>query len=115
MQSEIRVPPLGESVVEAVVGKWLKNIGDPVAVGDPVVELETDKVNLEVPSEQAGTLEQITRESGATVAVGDVLGTLTLVAAGAAATAAVSAPAVAAAVAADGDRAQATPVARRIA
>ena len=124
MQSEIRVPPLGESVVEAVVGKWLKNIGDPIALGDPVVELETDKVNLEVPAEQAGTLEHIARESGATVAVGDVLGTLTQVASGATAQAGAPMPAVEAsatatasvgAVEGNGDRAQATPVARRIA
>src|SRR5260370_39847489 len=76
MPVEIRVPVLGESGVEAVVGKWLKNIGDAVAPGDPVVELETDKVNLEVPAEQGGVLAGILKKPGDTVGVGEGLGTL---------------------------------------
>ena len=54
MPSELRVPTLGESVVDATVGAWLKQEGDTVAQGEPLVELETDKVNVEVPAEQAG-------------------------------------------------------------
>jgi 2-oxoglutarate dehydrogenase E2 component (dihydrolipoamide succinyltransferase) len=57
MSVEITVPQLGESVVEATVGRWLKSEGDAVAAGDPLVELETDKVNMEVPSTAAGTLQ----------------------------------------------------------
>jgi 2-oxoglutarate dehydrogenase E2 component (dihydrolipoamide succinyltransferase) len=78
MPVEIRVPVLGESVIEAVVAKWLKNIGDTIAPGDPVVELETDKVNLEVPAEQGGVLEGILKGPGETVGVGEVLGTLSV-------------------------------------
>jgi 2-oxoglutarate dehydrogenase E2 component (dihydrolipoamide succinyltransferase) len=76
MQGEIRVPVLGESVVEATVGKWLKQVGDTVARGEPVVELETDKVNMEVPAEQAGVLQAIAKSPGDTVGVGEILGTL---------------------------------------
>jgi 2-oxoglutarate dehydrogenase E2 component (dihydrolipoamide succinyltransferase) len=76
MPVEIKVPQLGESVVEATVARWLKNEGDAVSPGDSLVELETDKVNVEVPAEEAGVLAQITRQAGDTVAVGDVLGTL---------------------------------------
>ena len=75
MPVEIRVPQLGESVVEATITRWLKKEGEAVAAGEPVVELETDKVNVEVPADQAGVL-QITQTEGQTVAVGDVLGTL---------------------------------------
>jgi 2-oxoglutarate dehydrogenase E2 component (dihydrolipoamide succinyltransferase) len=74
MATEIRVPPLGESVVEATVGRWLKREGDPVAVGEPVVELETEKVNTEVPADEGGVLVQILRPEGATVRPGEVLG-----------------------------------------
>jgi len=76
MATEIKVPSLGESVVEATVGRWLKREGDPVKVGETLVELETDKVNLEVSADAAGTLEKITRREGETVSIGDVLGTL---------------------------------------
>jgi 2-oxoglutarate dehydrogenase E2 component (dihydrolipoamide succinyltransferase) len=71
--SEIRVPTLGESIVEATVSKWLKQEGDQIATGEPIVELETDKVNLEVAAEQDGTLSEIVKGEGDTVAIGDVL------------------------------------------
>ena len=139
MQAEIRAPAsLGESVLEATVGKWLKEIGDPIAVGDAVVELETDKVNMEVYAEDAGTLAAIAKPVGAVIGVGEVLGSLSAAGVGvAAATAhnggtavrpAASAPAEAAPVrdtrpatsAHDGGTVHdtaivATPVARRIA
>jgi len=73
MAVEIRVPPLGESVVEATIGRWLKHEGDTVAAGDAVVELETDKVSLEVTADQAGVLGGIAHQEGDTVAPGDVL------------------------------------------
>ena len=76
MPVEIVVPQLGESVVEATITRWLKKEGDAVAAGEPVVELETDKVNVEVPADQPGILQRITQAEGQTVAVGDVLGTV---------------------------------------
>ncbi|MFN3867982.1 MAG: 2-oxoglutarate dehydrogenase complex dihydrolipoyllysine-residue succinyltransferase [Hyphomicrobiaceae bacterium] len=84
MAIEIRVPALGESVAEATVGKWLKKAGDAVKVDEPLVELETDKVSVEVPAPAAGVLAEITVEAGSTVAVGAVLGHLREGAAGAA-------------------------------
>ena len=72
--ADIRVPTLGESVTEATVGKWFKQPGDPVAVDEPLVELETDKVTLEVPAPAAGVLGEISAKNGATVAVGALLG-----------------------------------------
>ncbi len=77
MAVEIKVPHFGESVTEAVVGRWLKKEGDPIAPDEPVVELETDKVAVEVTAEQGGVLQHIARTEGATVNVGDVLATLT--------------------------------------
>jgi 2-oxoglutarate dehydrogenase E2 component (dihydrolipoamide succinyltransferase) len=74
MAAEIKVPSLGESVTEATVAKWLKRAGEPVAVDEPVVELETDKVTLEVPAPAAGTLAEILAEEGANLPVGAVLG-----------------------------------------
>ncbi|MEZ4561805.1 MAG: 2-oxoglutarate dehydrogenase complex dihydrolipoyllysine-residue succinyltransferase [Thermomicrobiales bacterium] len=74
MAVEIRVPPLGESLVDAVVGVWLKQEGDPVSRGESLVELETDKVNLDVTAEDDGILSSITRQAGEVVTVGDVLG-----------------------------------------
>ncbi|MCF8565493.1 2-oxoglutarate dehydrogenase complex dihydrolipoyllysine-residue succinyltransferase [Alicyclobacillus tolerans] len=71
--SEIKVPELGESIVEATVGTWLKGEGDTVEAGESVVELETDKVNVEVIFEEAGTLSSIRQPTGQTVQVGDVL------------------------------------------
>lgn len=76
MAVEIVVPTLGESVTEATVAKWLKNVGDAVAADEPLVELETDKVSLEVPAPSAGTLSEIIAANGAEVMVGAVLGSL---------------------------------------
>src|SRR2546425_11832058 len=75
--TEIRVPTLGESVTEATIGKWFKKPGDAVAVDEPLVELETDKVTIEVPAPAAGTLGSIAEKDGATVAVGALLGEIT--------------------------------------
>jgi 2-oxoglutarate dehydrogenase E2 component (dihydrolipoamide succinyltransferase) len=74
MSIEIRVPPLGESIVDATIATWLKHEGDPVKRGEALVELETDKVNVEVNAEQDGVLQKIVKQEGDTVAVGDVLG-----------------------------------------
>ena len=76
MATEIRVPSLGESVVEATVGQWFKQAGDAVAADEPLVELETDKVTVEVPAPASGVLAEIAVKSGNTVAVGAVLGTI---------------------------------------
>jgi 2-oxoglutarate dehydrogenase E2 component (dihydrolipoamide succinyltransferase) len=72
--TEIRVPTLGESVTEATIGKWFKQRGDYVAADEPLVELETDKVTIEVPAPAAGTLSEIVAKDGETVAVGSLLG-----------------------------------------
>ena len=72
--AEIRVPALGESVTEATIGKWFKHSGDTVAVDEPLVELETDKVTIEVPAPAAGVLADIAAKDGDTVAVGALLG-----------------------------------------
>ena len=72
--ADIRVPTLGESVTEATVGKWFKQPGDAVAVDEPLVELETDKVTLEVPAPAAGVLSEVAAKNGDTVAVGALLG-----------------------------------------
>src|ERR1700749_3824121 len=72
--TEIRVPTLGESVTEATIGRWFKKAGDAVAVDEPLVELETDKVTIEVPAPSAGTLGEIVAKNGETVAVGALLG-----------------------------------------
>jgi 2-oxoglutarate dehydrogenase E2 component (dihydrolipoamide succinyltransferase) len=72
--TDIRVPTLGESVTEATIGKWFKHPGDAVAVDEPLVELETDKVTIEVPSPAAGVLGEIAARDGETVAVGALLG-----------------------------------------
>ncbi len=74
MATEIKVPALGESVTEATVAKWLKKVGDNVAVDDPLVELETDKVTLEVNATAAGTITEIAVPEGGNVGVGGVLG-----------------------------------------
>ncbi len=74
--TDIRVPTLGESVSEATVGKWFKQPGDAVAVDEPLVELETDKVTLEVPAPAAGILGEIAAKNGDTVGVGAVLGSI---------------------------------------
>jgi 2-oxoglutarate dehydrogenase E2 component (dihydrolipoamide succinyltransferase) len=76
MAIEIKVPSLGESITEATVSKWLKQPGEAVAVDEPVTELETDKVTLEVPAPAAGTLSEILAGEGSNVPVGAVLGTI---------------------------------------
>ncbi len=73
MSVKILVPEMGESVVEATVGEWLKNVGDTITVGEILVELETDKVDVEVGAESAGVLTKILHQSGDDVSVGDVL------------------------------------------
>src|SRR5579863_9083924 len=83
--TEIRVPTLGESVTEATIGRWFKKAGDAVAVDEPLVELETDKVTIEVPAPSAGTLGDIIAKDGETVAVGALLGQINDGAVGAAA------------------------------
>jgi 2-oxoglutarate dehydrogenase E2 component (dihydrolipoamide succinyltransferase) len=100
MASEIRVPTLGESVSEATIGKWFKKPGDVVKADEPVLELETDKVSLEVNAPAAGTLAEIVAKEGETVGVGALLGTITAGGAGAAPAAPASAPAKAVPVAA---------------
>src|SRR6476660_5256797 len=72
--TEIRVPTLGESVTDATIGRWVKKAGDAVAVDEPLVELETDKVTIEVPAPAAGVLGEIAAQDGDTVAVGALLG-----------------------------------------
>jgi 2-oxoglutarate dehydrogenase E2 component (dihydrolipoamide succinyltransferase) len=76
MATEIRVPALGESVTEATVGQWFKKPGDAVKADEPLVELETDKVTVEVPAPAAGVLGEITAAQGTTVAVGAVIGSI---------------------------------------
>ena len=76
MSVEIHVPELGESVTDATVGQWMKQEGDSVSAGDPLVELETDKINFEVEAEEDGVLESIAKNEGDTVEVGEVIGTI---------------------------------------
>ena len=74
MSNQILVPSLGESITEATVSKWLKQVGENVGSDEPLVELETDKVNIEVPSPLSGTLSSIKVKEGDTVEVGALLG-----------------------------------------
>jgi 2-oxoglutarate dehydrogenase E2 component (dihydrolipoamide succinyltransferase) len=76
MSEKILVPALGESITEATVSKWLKKVGDPVETDEAIVELETDKVNLEVPSPISGVLSEMNSKDGDTVEVGAVLGSV---------------------------------------
>ena len=76
MSEKIVVPALGESVKEATVSKWLKSVGEEVDSDEPLVELETDKVNVEVPSPSSGVLETIDVKEGSTVEVGALLGSV---------------------------------------
>ena len=76
MSEKILVPVLGESITEATVSKWLKNEGDNVEADEPIVELETDKVNLEVPSPVSGVLKNINSKDGSVVEVGALLGSV---------------------------------------
>jgi 2-oxoglutarate dehydrogenase E2 component (dihydrolipoamide succinyltransferase) len=77
MSIEIRVPEMGESIIEATVGQWYKKEGESIAAGEPVLELETEKVNVEVNASQDGTLERVLKQEGENVTVGEVLGTIT--------------------------------------
>ena len=77
MSTEIRVPTLGESVSEATIGRWFKKPGDPVKADEPLLELETDKVTLEVNAPASGTLGEIIAKDGETVSPGAVLGSIT--------------------------------------
>ena len=79
MSQKIIVPILGESVTEATVSKWLKSVGDEVDSDEPLVELETDKVNIEVPSPLKGVLEKIAVNEGETVEVGAFLGSISAI------------------------------------
>ena len=76
MAIDIKVPALGESVTEATVGQWFKKPGEAVAADEPVVELETDKVTVEVPAPTAGVLADIKVPEGTTVAIGAILGSI---------------------------------------
>jgi len=76
MPVDVRVPSLGESIVEATIGKWLKHEGDRVNQGEALVELETDKVNMEVSADQSGVLQKILKQEGDTVEVDEVLGVI---------------------------------------
>ena len=114
MPSNIVVPEVGESIVDARVAKWLRKEGDAVSAGDPLVELETDKIDVEVSAPHAGVLSRIDRKDGDDVKVGEVLGILEESAKGAATPAAGEAPAEAAK--ADAGRTpRATPTARKAA
>lgn len=97
MTTEIRVPTLGESVTEATIGKWFKKPGDTVKADEPLVELETDKVTVEVPAPAAGVLAEIIAKDGDTVGVGALLGSIGAGSGAAAAAPAAAAPAPAAA------------------
>jgi 2-oxoglutarate dehydrogenase E2 component (dihydrolipoamide succinyltransferase) len=122
MSANIVVPEVGESIVDARVAKWLKKEGDVVAAGDPLVELETDKIDLEVAAPQAGVLKRIDHGEGADVKVGEVLGIIDEAAAGTA-PAKTAPPAASAAApaetakppATETDRTRATPAARKAA
>ncbi|MBI3912548.1 MAG: 2-oxoglutarate dehydrogenase complex dihydrolipoyllysine-residue succinyltransferase [Armatimonadetes bacterium] len=123
MPTEIRVPELGESVLEATVGRWRKREGEPVTVGETLVELETEKVNVEVPADDTGILQRILSQEGATVRPGDVLGIVAAVPEAAPAprvealAAPAAAPAAVAATAAPAEREEArvSPLAQRLA
>ncbi len=113
MATDIRVPTLGESVTEATIARWYKKAGEAVAVDEPLVELETDKVTVEVPAPAAGVLESIVAKDGETVGVGAVLGSIAEGAGGAKAAAKPAAPAKAAPAAVPAAKA-AAPAAPRI-
>lgn len=126
MPVEVRVPVLGESIVEATVGAWLKHEGDAVEAGEPVVQLETDKVNVDVSADHAGVLSAVAAREGDTVHPGDVLATIeegaqkpapaaTPSSQAATAAAAAPPPSSSAAAAAEIERPHASPVARRMA
>jgi 2-oxoglutarate dehydrogenase E2 component (dihydrolipoamide succinyltransferase) len=95
MSKDIRVPTLGESVTEATIAKWFKKEGDAIKADEPLVELETDKVTVEVPAPVSGKLEKIVAQAGSTIAVGALLGSILEGAAGAAPSAPAPKPATA--------------------
>jgi 2-oxoglutarate dehydrogenase E2 component (dihydrolipoamide succinyltransferase) len=95
MSKDIRVPTLGESITEATIAKWFKKEGDTVKIDEPLVELETDKVTVEVPAPASGKLEKINAASGTTVTIGALLGSIAEGVAGAEAPKAVAPAAVA--------------------
>src|SRR3954463_10795593 len=115
--SNIVVPQLGESVVEARVARWLKKEGERVEVGEPVVELETEKIDLEVGAEHSGVLASIKRQEGEDVKVGELLAVVDESADAAKASAAPAAPAKTAPAppAGEADGPRATPAAKRMA
>ena len=117
--TNVVVPQLGESVVEARVARWLKQPGEPVVAGEPIVELETEKIDLEVGAEHGGVLVEIKRGAGEDVKVGELLGvidaTATAPAAPPAAAASASAPPAPAAPASAAEAPRATPTARKVA
>jgi 2-oxoglutarate dehydrogenase E2 component (dihydrolipoamide succinyltransferase) len=76
MATELKVPSLGESISEAVIAKWLKQVGEPIAADEPIVDLETDKVSVQLPAPSAGVLAEQRFAAGATVRVGDVIGAI---------------------------------------
>ncbi len=123
MAIEVRVPQMGESIVEAVIGAWRKREGEAVAVGDVLVELETEKVNVEITAEHAGVLERILKREGETVSVGEVIALIAEAAAvpaapaerPVAAPAATAAPASAEPAAPTGTPVRASPAVRRLA
>jgi len=125
---ELRVPPLGESIVEAIVSRWVKRVGEAVNTGDTVVELETDKITVEVPAQQPGVLASHAVDESAVVHVGDLLGTVDETASAVAppsappapapstaASPAASAPPAPATAAPEGGSGKSSPAARRIA
>ena len=76
MNTELVVPTLGESITEATVSKWLKNIGDSFEADEPLVEIETDKITVEVPAPHAGSLKEIKVKEGSDIEIGGILGIL---------------------------------------
>ena len=117
MPANIVVPEVGESIVDARIAKWLRKEGERVSAGDPLVELETDKIDLEVGAPAAGVLSRIDRKDGEDVKVGEVLGVIDEAAQGAAASAAPTPPSAEPAAAAEAKTAKsrATPAARKAA
>ncbi len=115
MTTEIRVPTLGESVSEATVGTWFKKVGDTVKADEPLLELETDKVTIEVPAPSAGTLSEIVAAAGETVGLGALLGQIANGAAGAVSAAPAAEKKAAAPAAAQPAAAAAAPAAPQVA
>src|SRR5262245_50951147 len=114
--SNIVVPQLGESVVEARIARWLKKAGDRVEVGDPVVELETEKIDLEVSAEKSGVIASIARQEGEDVKIGELLAVVDDSAAGAApSSSAAAAPAMGGNGSGGTPESRVTPTARRMA